>query len=79
MPDHIFGKEVFPNIQPEPSLAQPEAIPSLPITSYVGEEADPNLAATSFQGVIESGKVFPEPPLLQTKQSQFLQPLLIRL
>ena len=32
--------EVFPNVQPESPLAQLEAIPSSPITSYMREEAD---------------------------------------
>ena len=31
----------FLYIQPDPPLAQLEAITSCPITSYVGEEADP--------------------------------------
>jgi len=40
VPDHPFREVVFPNIQPE-------AIPSSPITSYTGEEADPQLTTTS--------------------------------
>ena len=59
-------------------MAQLEAIPSSPITSYMGEEADPQLTTTSLQVVTESNKVSSEPPLLQTEQSQLLQPLLIR-
>ena len=43
-----------PNVQPESSLAQLEAITSCPVTSYMGEEANPHLATTSFQGVVES-------------------------
>ena len=35
--------------------------------------------STSFQVVVESKKVPPQPPLLQTKQPQFPQLLLIRL
>ena len=76
MPDHPFKEVVFPNVQPEPFLAQLEAIPSSPITSHMREEADPQLTTTSLHVVIESNKVFPEPPLLQTEQSQLLQPLL---
>ena len=49
-----------------------------PITSYTREEADPQLTTTSLQAVIESNKVSPEPPLLQTEKSQLLQLLLIR-
>ena len=40
MPDHPFKEVVFPNVQPEPSLVQLEAIPSSPITSHTREEAD---------------------------------------
>ena len=72
-------KEIFPNIQPESFLVQLEAIPSSPIISYVREQADLHLATVSFQVVVESDKVSSKPPLLQTKQSQFPQPLLIRL
>ena len=49
---------------------QLEAIPSSSIASYSGEEADPHLAITSVQVVVESDKVSLEPPLLQTKKSQ---------
>ena len=64
VPDHPFREVVFPNVQPEPSLAQLEAIPSSPITSHMREEADHLLTTTSLQVVIESNKVSPEPPLL---------------
>ena len=43
VPDHPFREAVFPNVQPEPSLAQLEAIPSSPITSHTREEANPQL------------------------------------
>ena len=76
MPDCSLREEVFPNIQPESPLVQLKAIPSSPIASYVGEEAGPHLTSTSLQVVVESDKVFPEPPLLQSKQSQLPQPLL---
>ena len=78
-PDHSLREVVFPNIQPESSLTQLEAIPSSPIASYVGEEAGPHLTSTSLQVVVESDKVFPEPPLLQTKQSQLPELLPVRL
>ena len=42
----------------------------------MGEEADSQLTTASLQVVVESDKVFPEPPLLQSKQSQLPQPLL---
>ncbi|KAK1202130.1 FUT8 fucosyltransferase, partial [Pygoscelis papua] len=46
---------------------------------YLGEETNTHLATTPFQVVVESNEVSPQPPLLQTKQPQFPQPLLIRL
>jgi len=45
----------------------------------MGEEADHHITTTTFQGVVGSDKVSPEPPLLQTKQSQFPQPLFVML
>ncbi|KAK4816275.1 hypothetical protein QYF61_014347, partial [Mycteria americana] len=79
MLDNPFSEEKFPNIQSKPPLAQLEAISSRPITCYLGEETDPHLSTTSFQVVVESKKVSPQPPFLQAKHPQFPQPLLIRL
>ncbi|KAK4823572.1 hypothetical protein QYF61_003576 [Mycteria americana] len=79
MLDHPFSEVKFPNIQSKPPLAQLEAISSRPITCYLGEETNPHLSTTSFQVVVESDKVSPQPPFLQAKQSQLPQPLLIRL
>ena len=56
-----------------------EVIASRPIASYLGEETNTCLTTTSFQVVVESNKVPPQPPLLQTTQCQFLQSLLLRL
>ena len=56
-----------------------ETIPSSPIASYMGEEADLHLTTASFQVVLESEKVYPEPLVLQNKQFQLPQLLLIRL
>ena len=56
---------------------QPEAITYCLIISYL-EEINHHLATTSFQVVSDSDKVSPKPPLLQNKQSQFPQTLLIR-
>ena len=58
---------------------QLEAIASRPIAGYLGEETNPCLTTISFQVVVESDNVSPQPPLLQTKQAQFPQPFLIRL
>ena len=76
---YSFWEQILPNIQPEPPLAQLEATPSHPINSYMGEKADPHFATTTLQMIVESNNVSPEPPLLQTEQSQFPQPLPIRL
>ncbi|KAK4832164.1 hypothetical protein QYF61_020944 [Mycteria americana] len=79
MLDNPFSEVKFPNIQSKPPLAQLEAISSHPIPCYLGEETDPHLSTTSFQAVVESHKVSPQPPFRQTKQPQLPQPLLIRL
>lgn len=60
-------------------MAQCEVIPSGPISSYLGEQADPHLSTTSLLGAVESNMVSPATPLLQVKQSQFPQLLIIRL
>ncbi|KAK4817835.1 hypothetical protein QYF61_000670 [Mycteria americana] len=79
MLDNLLGEEKFPNIQSKPPLVQLEAISSCPITCYLGEETDPHLSTTSFQAVVESNKVSPQPPFLQAEQPQLPQLLLIRL
>jgi len=79
MPDHSFSEEIFPNIQSKPPLEQDEAISPCPVACYLGEETDTHLSTVSFQVIVESSKVSPEAPFLQTKQPQFLQLLLTRL
>ncbi|KAK4827828.1 hypothetical protein QYF61_021912 [Mycteria americana] len=79
MLDNPFREEILPNIQSKLPLVQLEVISSCPVASYLGEETDPHLATTSFQVVVESDKVSPQPPFLQAKQPQFPQPLLISL
>ncbi|KAK4824286.1 hypothetical protein QYF61_013031 [Mycteria americana] len=79
MLDNPFSEVKFPNLQSKPPLVQLEAISSCPITCYLGEETDPHLSTTSFQVVVESNKVSPQPPFLRAKQPQFPQPLPIRL
>lgn len=54
-------------------LKKIKVIISGPITSYVGEEV------ISFQVVVGIVKVSPESLHLQAEQSQFMQPLLLRL
>jgi len=67
--NYSFEKVVFPDVQPESPRHNSSAIPSSPITSYTREKADPQIA-------VESGKVSPELPLLQSEQSQHPQLLL---
>jgi len=45
----------------------------------LGEETNTHFSTPPFQITVENKKVFPQPPLLQTKQPQFSQLLLIRL
>ncbi|KAJ7413038.1 hypothetical protein BTVI_44327 [Pitangus sulphuratus] len=49
MPDHPFHEEIPPDVQPEPLLAQFEAISSCPVTGCLVEEDNPHLSTTSFQ------------------------------
>ena len=57
MSDHSVSKEIFPDIQFKPPLMQLEAISSLPITSYWGEETNTCLTTASFQVAVESSDV----------------------
>jgi len=79
MTDHSCSKEIFPKIQFKFPLMQLEATASRPTASYLGEVTNTCLTTTSFQVAVESDKVSPQPPLLQTEQPQLPQPLLIRL
>ena len=54
---HPFWEDIFPSIQPDPSLVPLKAITSCPIVSYTGAEANPHHTPASFQGVIESNKI----------------------
>ena len=65
VPGRIMEQVPWRNLRPFPQLH--------------GRRSQPHLSTTSFQVVVESDKVTPEPLLLQTEQSQFPQPLLIRL
>jgi len=78
MSDYSLSKEVLPSIQSKHTLTQLQDTASHPITAYLGEETNTCLTTTSFQVVAERNKVALQ-PLLQTKQSQFPQLLLVRL
>ncbi|KAK4814935.1 hypothetical protein QYF61_006290 [Mycteria americana] len=77
--DNPFSEGIFSNLQSKPPLVQLEAISSCPMACYLGEETDPRLATTSFQAVVESDEVSPQPPFLQAEQPQVPQPLPISL
>ena len=57
MLDNPFSEDIFPDIQSKLPLAQFKAVSSHPITCYLGEDTDTQLATTSFQVVVESDKV----------------------
>lgn len=61
-------KKCFIVFHCKPSLLQLAAISSRPATYYLAEEANSHLAPTSFQVVLGSDKVTPEPRFLQAKQ-----------
>lgn len=64
---HFLGKDC-PNTQSIfPDVRQGHLFH--PVTFYLGEDIDPNPTTTSFQLVVGSNKVFPEPTLLQVKHS----------
>lgn len=61
------------------SSVQLVAVHSSPIACYMGEITETHFTTTSFWIAVESSKVSPKLLLLWTKQSLFLQVLLIRL
>jgi len=73
MSNYSFCEEILPNIQSvAPILVQLEAIASSSIISYLGEEANTHLTTVSFQAVVETHKVSPEPPPNKTPFPQQL-------
>lgn len=68
---NAFSEQMFPNMQCKPLLLQLRAISSFPVTGY--------LATPSFQALVESNKVPPEPPFLKAKHLQLPQLFLIQL
>ncbi|KAF4788092.1 hypothetical protein TURU_164537 [Turdus rufiventris] len=67
-----FSEEFFPNIQTKPAVGQHEVISSGSVIFCLGEETDIRLATSSFQVVVESDEVPPEPPFLQAEHPQTL-------
>ena len=78
LPHRSLGERIAPSSQPEPPLAQHQAIPSRPMAVPWEQRPTPPHTA-SFQVAAESQEVSPEPPLLQTEQPRFPQPLHITL
>ncbi|KAJ7414114.1 hypothetical protein WISP_86616 [Willisornis vidua] len=76
MPNYSLCKEFLSDIQTKLSLTELKPVLSCSTVGCVREETNPHLATTTFQVVVESDKVSPEPPLLQAKQSQVPQPFL---
>lgn len=68
MHDNPFLEEILSDIQPEPPLAQLEALSSCPVPCCLGEGTDTHLATPAFQVVVERNKVPLEPPFLQADQ-----------
>lgn len=68
VPGHAVNEEFFPSIEMESfHLVQLKTISSCPLTCYLVEEANPHLAGTSSQAVVESKSIFPKTPLLLAK------------
>ncbi|KAJ7423673.1 hypothetical protein BTVI_08992 [Pitangus sulphuratus] len=63
MPNHPFCEEIPPDIQPKPPLAQLKTLSSCPVSGCLREETKAHLSTTSFQVVVESDEVSPEPLL----------------
>ena len=72
-----LGEKLLPNIQPKPPLSQFKTIPPCPITIHPHNQPFPFLFTCSLQVLEGRNEVSPEPSLLQTKQSQFPQPIFI--
>ncbi|KAJ7409189.1 hypothetical protein WISP_116128 [Willisornis vidua] len=79
MPNCFLHQEILPDVQPQPPLSQHEPTFSCPVASCLGEETSLHISTNSFQEVVESDKVFLDPPFLQAKQPQISQPFLIGL
>lgn len=70
MLDHALCEEILPKSPIETSPGATGAIPLHLISCHLRKEANTLLAASSFQVVVESSKVSPQPAVLQTSQPQ---------
>lgn len=76
--DHLYSKEMLPNIQSETSLTLLHAIPLHPVIGSQGTEASTSPSASHLQEVAESSGVASRPPFLQTGWPKCPQSLLTR-
>lgn len=75
VPDHLFGEEPFPEIQPKPPLSHLHATSSGSVTGHQREiSACPS--APLHEETVSHNTVSPQPPLLWTEQIKQLQLLL---
>jgi len=65
MPNHAFGEGIFPNIQPEPPLAQCEAVASHPVKEFI------SMASEDLEGKKSNDQIFRVAQLTQTGQHAF--------
>lgn len=72
---NLFCREILLNIHSKPPLVQLGTISCHPLK----EKRHPQLATPSLQVVRGSDRASPEPPLLQYKQPQLPEPLLLGL
>lgn len=72
--DNSFPEEAVLNIQSKPTLTQLKSISSHSVM-LPGKESDPHITTASFQGIVGSNKVTPDPPL---NISSSFKPLLTR-
>lgn len=70
MLDLCVGDKILSKIQSKTPLVQLEAISSCAVACFLGEETNPLLVIISFQGVVGSDKVPPEPSFLQAEHLQ---------
>lgn len=64
---HPCCEEIPPDVQPELHLEQLKTMSWCSVIGCLEGEADSHLATISFQGVLESDKIIPD-PLLQAKR-----------
>ena len=68
---------MHPAVQSKPPLVQLWTIPTCLIAGSQGEELSTSLSTSPPQGTAESTEVTPQPPFLQTRQTQSPQPLFV--